>query len=230
MIWYASTALWTGVLALFTAVMAGVTYWSIVASQRQQRSAWQQSEQHHQDSFRPVLVLEPSDAELPIPLDRSRLLQLAPVDSGSTVRTYVIACRLSNIGVGPALNVHLRLRVRGIEGYGISCEIPSLGTDFTGIRDDNGQLRVPFRLGDGFNDAGVQLSTGDPWDLMLEYEDVFGNRFHTIHSKNPQAPWMQCGKGPAPQGQDPRVFNEELRAKTRAHAALADVPYSPNEP
>ena len=227
MIWYASTALWTGVLALFTAVMAGVTCWSILASQRQQRSAWQQSEQHHQDSFRPVLVLEPSDAELPIPLDRSRLLRLAPVDSGSTVRTYVIACRFSNIGVGPALNVHLRLRVRGIEGHGISREIPPLGTGFTGIRgEDNGQLRVTFRPCDGFNDAAVQLSTGDHWELILEYEDVFGNRFHTIHSKNPQEPWTKCGKGPARKGRDPKAVDDELRAMTQARRETAyDPPF-----
>jgi len=34
--------------------------------------------------------------------------------------------------------------------------------------------------------------------LVLEYEDVFGNTFHTIHSKHLGEPWTRVGRGPAP--------------------------------
>ena len=211
MSWYASTTFWTGAAAVFTAVMAGFTGWSIVVSQRQQRRALQQSDQHHQDGFRPVLVLAPLDDA--VPLDRSRLLKLAQISPSATERTYIIACLLSNIGVGPALNVHLQLRVRGIEGFGISRELPPVSACLLGSRaDPDGSIRVTFQPHAGFNDAGVQLSTGDPWELFLEYEDVFGNRFHTIHSKNPLQPWTVCGKGPAPRGVDPAVASAMLRA------------------
>ena len=211
MSWYASTTFWTGAAAVFTAVMAGFTGWSIVASQRQQRRAMQQSDQHHQDGFRPVLVLAPSDDA--IPLDRSKLLKLAPTSPGATERMYIIACMLTNIGVGPALNVHLMLRVRGIDGYGISRELTPVSAGLLGNRGEpDGSIWVTFQPHAGFNDVGVQLSTGDPWELFLEYEDVFGNRFHTIHSKNPLQPWTVCGKGPAPRGVDPAVASAMLRA------------------
>ncbi len=211
MSWYASTTFWTGAAAVSTAVMAGFTGWSIVASQRQQRRALQQSDQHHQDGFRPVLVLAPSDDA--IPLDRSKLLKLAPTSPGTTERTYIIACLLINIGVGPALNVHLMLRVRGIDGYGISRELIPIPTGLLGNRGDpDGSVRVTFQPHAGFNDADVQLSMGDPWELFLEYEDVFGNRFHTVHSKNPQKPWTVCGRGPAPLGVDPAAVNAMLQA------------------
>ncbi|THD10995.1 hypothetical protein [Metallibacterium scheffleri] len=218
MSWYVSTTFWTGAAAVFTAVMAGFTGWSVVASQRQQRRALQQSEQHHQDGFRPVLVLAPSDDA--IPLDRSKLLKLVPTNSGATERTYIIACLLTNIGVGPALNVHLLLRMRGIDGYGISRELTPVSAGLLGSRgESDGSIRVTFKPHDGFNDVDVQLSTGDPWELLLEYEDVFGNRFHTIHSKIPLQPWTVCGKGPAPLGVDPAVANERLRATS---AGLSD--------
>ena len=204
MSWYASTTFWTGAAAVFTAVMAGFTGWSIVVSQRQQRRALQQSDQHHQDGFRPVLVLAPLDDA--VPLDRSRLLTLAQISPSATERTYIIACLLTNIGVGPALNVHLQLRVRGIEGYGISRELTPISAGASRA-DSDGRVRVSFQLRGGFNDASAQFSTGEHWELLLEYEDVFGNRFHTIHSKIPLQPWTVCGKGPAPPGVDPAVVN-----------------------
>lgn len=223
MSWYASTTFWTGAAAIFTAVMAGLTGWSIVANQRLQRSALQQSDQHHQDSFRPVLVLAPSDDA--IPLDRSKLLKLAPTSSGVTERTYIIACLLTNIGVGPALNVHLMLRMRGIDGYGISRELTPVSAGLLGSRgESDGSIRVTFKPHNGFNDTDVQLSTGDPWELLLEYEDVFGNRFHTIHSKFPLQPWTVCGKGPAPPGVDPAVVNAMLQAGSTGRD---DGPVSP---
>ena len=211
MSWYASTTFWTGAAAVFTAVMAGFTGWSILASQRQQRRALQQSDQHHQDGFRPVLVLAPLDDA--VPLDRSKLLKLAPTGPGAIERTYIIACLLTNIGVGPALNVRLQLRVRGIEVFKSSRELPPVCAGLLGNRGEpDGSIRVTFQPHAGFNDAGVQLSTGDPWELFLEYEDVFGNRFHTIHSKIPLQPWTVCGKGPAPPGVDPAVVNAMLQA------------------
>ncbi len=191
--------------------MAGFTGWSILASQRQQRRALQQSDQHHQDGFRPVLVLAPLDDA--VPLDRSKLLKLAPTGPGAIERTYIIACLLTNIGVGPALNVRLQLRVRGIEVFKSSRELPPVCAGLLGNRGEpDGSIRVTFQPHAGFNDAGVQLSTGDPWELFLEYEDVFGNRFHTIHSKIPLQPWTVCGKGPAPPGVDPAVVNAMLQA------------------
>ena len=224
MSWYASTTFWTAAAAVFTAVMAGFTGWSIVASQRQQRRALQQSDQHHQDGFRPVLVLSTFDGI--DPLDRSALLCLNPPRPGDATRLYLIPCLLRNVGVGPALKVHLSLRFMGIEGYGISRELaPMQAGERRGDADH--PVAVQFRPRGSFNDTDVLLSVGTSWELLLEYEDVFGNRFHTIHSKIPLQPWTVCGKGPAPPGVDPAVVNANLAAMSAFAAGRDNGPVGP---
>ncbi|VAY89044.1 conserved hypothetical protein [mine drainage metagenome] len=109
---------------------------------------------------------------------------------------------LTNLGVGPALNVRLVLRFMGIEDYGFSRELtPIPAHESRG--ESNYSVRVAFQPEDGFNDVDAQLSTGPSWEIILEYKDVFGNCFHTIHSKNPQQPWTMCGKGSPPLGKPP---------------------------
>jgi hypothetical protein len=208
MTWYDSTAFWTGAAAISTSVMALLTWRSIAVSQKQHHDARKQSEQHHQDGVRPLVLFHVSDGD---PLDRSRLLSLDPPRSGDATRVYRIHCFLKNIGIGPALKVHLQLRFMGIKGYGISREFAPMKAGES-MGDANHALAVRFLPQQDFNDADVQLSTGTSWELLLEYEDVFGNRFHTIHSKIPLQPWTVCGKGPAPLGVDPAVVNARLQA------------------
>lgn len=194
--WTAVSAIATGVAALATAAAAIATAWMASMTKR----SLQQVEKHHQDSYRPILAIAPSDDAIPI--DRSTLLKLAPISPGAFESTYIIAGLLTNIGVGPALNVRLVLRIMGIEGYGISRELTPVPT-----RENRGEsdysFRVSFQPHGGFNDADAQLSTGPSWEIILEYEDVFGHRFHTIHSKNPQIPWTVCGTGSPPPGRSP---------------------------
>jgi hypothetical protein len=33
------------------------------------------------------------------------------------------------------------------------------------------------------------------WEITLIYEDIFGNTFHTRHSKSPEQPWINRGRG-----------------------------------
>jgi len=195
MSWEAGTAIATGAAAVFTAVMAWFTRRSIVESHTQYEKTRAQSEQHHQDAFRPVLVLAPRSGI--DQLDRSNLLWDLPAKPQETTRAFETPCVLRNIGTGPALNVRMGVRLMGIEGYGISREVIPLraGGETAGTE---GHLRMEFRLRDDFNAADVDFAKGLGWEVLLEYEDVFGNTFHTIHRKNPQMPWTECGKGQAP--------------------------------
>ncbi len=194
--WTTISGIATWIAAIATAAAAIATAWMAGMTKR----SLQQVEKHHQDSYRPILVIAPSDDAIPI--DRSMLLKLAPSSPGSFESTYIISGLLTNLGVGPALNVRLVLRIMGIAGYGISRELtPVPAKESRGESDYS--VRVSFQPQGGFNDADAQLSTGSSWEIILEYEDVFGNRFHTIHSKNPQRPWTVCGRGSPPLGRSP---------------------------
>ena len=49
-------------------------------------------------------------------------------------------------------------------------------------------LRIFVPMHPGFNEADFQMGPGSAWKIILEYEDVFGQQFHTTHQKNPQQP------------------------------------------
>ena len=192
MTWYDSTAFWTGAAAISTAVMALLTWRSIAVSQKQHRDARKQSERHHQDAYRPILVLAGRSGV--DPLDRTELLRLDHTRSTGCTRVFALDGIVRNVGVGPALNPCMTVRVRKIEGYGASCTLTPLAVGGQ-IGDPDYAIQFSFYLQDGFNEPDAQFAAGEMWELLLEYEDVFGNRFHTIHSKNPQQPWTVAARG-----------------------------------
>jgi hypothetical protein len=207
--WTAVSAIATGSAALATAIAASVTAWMASTTKK----SLQQAEKHHQDSYRPILVIAPSDDAIPI--DRSTLLKFVQSGPNTSESIYILYGLLTNIGVGPALNVRLVLRIMGITDYGISCELtPVPAHERRG--ESRYRVRVPFRPRDGFNDTDAHLSTESSWEVILEYEDVFGNHFHTIHSKNPQQPWTVCGRGSPSPGRPPSTVGpQSVRSSIR---------------
>ena len=193
--WNAVIAICTAAAAVFTAVMAFYTRVAIKRSQQQFRDAQQRDDARHQDAYRPVVVLEPFGGVEAAA--RVNLVNFDPSSQMGTLRRFKIACMMRNVGVGPALNVRLSFRAMGEPGYGFTQELVPVGADKQ-QGDTTRALDVWVQPTPSFNDADVTLASGTSWELVLEYEDVFGNPFHTIHRKNPQMPWTQCGKGAAP--------------------------------
>ncbi len=190
--WDAATAICTGAAAIFTAVMAWFTRRSIVESHTQYEKTRAQSGQHHQDAYRPVLVLAPQGGVDPV--DRSQLVEIEPRPDATGKYVCRIKCGLHNVGTGSALKVRLQLRAMGKVGYETSCELtPVAAGEQRG--DAQHPLWVRFSQTPQFNPTDIAFAAGTGWELILEYEDVFGNAFHTIHRKDPRMPWTECGRG-----------------------------------
>ena len=207
MSWNAVIAICTAFAAAFTALMAWFTRRSIVESHTQYEKTRAQSEQQHQDAFRPVILLSPFEGVEPE--DRSNVISF-PAPVGSDDRRFVmISGRLKNVGSGPALGIQLRFLAIGKPGYGFELSIAPIGAgdqyDLASRGTSSLPLRYLVRPTAGFNTADIASAGGSGWELVIDYEDVFGNRFHTIHHKNPQLPWTVCGKGPAPSQTWPQV-------------------------
>lgn len=175
--------------------MAFYTRIAIKHSQQQFRDAQQRDEARHQDAYRPVVVLEPFGGVEAAA--RANLVSVDPSSKMGTFRLFRVSCLVRNLGVGPALNVRLSFRAMGKLGYGFTQELVPVGVGEQ-QGDTKRALEVWVQSTPSFNDADLALASGTGWELVLEYEDVFGNPFHTIHRKNPQMPWTQCGKGAAP--------------------------------
>ncbi len=147
-----------------------------------------------------------------------RVLHYAVVPQIPSVGRVMLNGAIRNIGVGPAINAQITLRIRGIEGYGPDpLSLPPIGAgDLFGKIDDS--IPMPISCRSSFSDTDAQSASGEHWELLLEYEDVFGRVFHTVHSKNPQIPWTTIGRGPAPKGRDPQDVERELQAMSQAQA------------
>ncbi len=215
------SGLWSVLGSLATAAAAAFTAWMVFLTNR----GIEQNQQQHLDASRPILVFLPHHGMSEGA--RVRVLHYAVVPQIPSVGRVMLNGAVRNIGVGPAINARITLRIRGIEGYGpVPLSLPPIGAgDFFGKVDDS--IPMPISSGNGFSDTDAQSAPGEHWELLLEYEDVFGRIFHTVHSKNPQVPWTTIGRGPAPKGRDPKDIESELQAMLQAQAnADAPIPLS----
>jgi hypothetical protein len=223
--WSAIGSIATVVGALATAAAAGFTAWMAYLTQ----SALKQSREQYQDGFRPTLVFLPHHSASEGDVVRMRALVFAFMPPIPTIGRLALLGAVRNIGVGPAINVRMTLRIRGIERYGPDpLSLPPIGAgDFFGNGED--LIHLPMSYRNGFTNTDAQSAPGEDWDLLLEYEDVFGQVFHTVHAKNQQRPWTTIGLGSAPKGRDARDVESELQAMSRAQAQ-ADTSVSLSAP
>ena len=180
------TTLWDAATAIGTIAMAVTT--SIVI--RQNKRQRQDLALQHEDTFKPVCVLV-QEKELTGTFDRSDIVQCL-VDPNDPLKYFRVTCGVKNIGCGPAMNLRLVMRFSTSKPDPLpQVEIQMLGAN----QSLPSPIQVPVFLNDNFNDGWYQSAPGDVWELWLIYEDVFGNVFHTRHTKNPQQPWATHGKG-----------------------------------
>lgn len=187
--WAAIESVSASLAAIVTGVMAWMTYRTIV-----------QARIHHKDEYRPILSFTPVGVADPV--HRDQILKIEMPQSPNPDYCYGLRGVLSNLGRGPALNIKLTLRFLGIEGYGIQSELAPIGNgERLNFADQPLLLRAQIHR--GFNDTDFQFSLNTPWEILLDYEDVFGQSFHTTHSKSNGVTWTVIGLGPASKGRDP---------------------------
>lgn len=171
---------WEALTAAGTIAMAAATFVVILQNRRQ-----------HRDTLRPICVLVPENGT--DAFGRRDILQLQQ-DSNSPAKFFSIHCGVKNIGGGPAVKVRLTVTFWVNTTARFEAELSPLGAHETVA----GPLRVPVFVGNQFTQAEYEWAPGEGWDIWLEYEDVFGDVFHTRHTKTPQQPWVQTGRGSIP--------------------------------
>lgn len=150
-----------------------------------------QNKRQHRHAFRPICVLV-SDAGLDASARRNVLQHHE--EPNDPTKYFKIGCELKNIGVGPAVALKLIIRFLSNPVAQPQVELSPLGAN----QSIAAPLRVPAFFNERFNQADYQFTPDLGWELWLVYEDVFGNLFHTRHSKSPQEPWGVTGRGGLP--------------------------------
>jgi hypothetical protein len=214
--WEAFEAIATGLAALFTGFAAGFTAWMAwltrkvlldgQAARKESNDHYQatrtqdnehfeqtreQDREHHQDSFRPLLVLNQSDEN-----DAQSRRNILRAAGGHKGRIF-IQTSVQNIGVGPALNVRLRVRPPYLCAEEPFCDIDPVEARAL-FRPAGGSFQINAADTSNLTDQEVIDLSTRLWSLILEYEDVFGNTFHTIHARDLRQPWTRTERGPAP--------------------------------
>ena len=170
--WDAATAIGTIAMAVTTGIVI------------------RQNKRHHRDALKPVCVLVPDEG-----LDtfaRRDVVQHHEEPNNPT-KFFLVRCAVKNIGGGPAVKLKLTMRFPPNPIAHPEVEPQPLGAQ----QSLPSPIRVPVFLHDNFNTSDYQFAPGGVWDLWLIYEDIFGNIFHTRHTKNPQEPWARFGEGDA---------------------------------
>ena len=191
---------WSALTGLGTLALALVTVGMIWEAQRQRREA----ERQHRDQFKPICLLAPYEG-----LDawnwRSAVLETtAPTSENPAFGTVALRCALQNVGVGPAMKLRVSFRFLDMNGWTSEpWELSPLGAGET-VGSPAAPIKVPFRIHDQFNATDFAMLMGKPWEILLEYEDVFGRPFHSVHPKTLFDPdpttftWAQTGVGEQP--------------------------------
>lgn len=187
----------TAAAAVATSIVAWLTHKALRHGQKQQAEATKHftdtqeiAERHHQDSFRPVVVLTPSN-----PMDT--LIRNNLVSSDPNAEKIKLECAARNIGCGAALNIMLSVRSEGRTGFGASRALSPMSAGDT-LKNRNGHILIDVQLNDQFNTQDLINLTHGHWVVAIEYEDIFGNHFHTLHHKNPALLWAIVGRDKAP--------------------------------
>jgi hypothetical protein len=171
---------WEALTAGGTIAMAVATY----ALMRQNR-------RHYQEERRPICVLVPKyDTHMAV---RDALLRAVINDDD---RMYLISCYVKNVGTGPAINLKLIIAFVDKGGHTVPWELSPLGPGEKYLKDR--ELVCAVRLTDSFNHTDFEAAPDGRWDIWLQYQDVYGNWFHTRHSKGPSNSWTALGHGRAP--------------------------------
>lgn len=170
---------WNALTGIGTLALAGATFCVIRQGQRQRRD----TERQHRDRFKPICLLAPYGG-----VDawnrRGELLEaMPPAPENPSCGTVAIRCVLRNVGAGPALKLRLKFRFLDMNGWASEpWELSPLGAGES-CGSEAAPLLVPFPIHERFNRTDFAMLTGKPWEIWLEYEDVFGRQYQSVHRK-----------------------------------------------
>ncbi|MHB8252942.1 MAG: hypothetical protein ACYDEV_04445 [Acidiferrobacter sp.] len=169
-----------------------------------------QEERHHQDASMPVCVLETLHDGGGGTMDRKRVIDLQVGKNGTDTNLpihyfYHIYGILTNIGMGPALALRITLCFPSHDNYYFSYNLAPLGANEKRDPDKTPSaapqgiiITIPRYPVPKFDNTAIAASFKEGWVMYLEYNDVFGNPYHTRHPTKTSDTWGEFKKGIAP--------------------------------
>lgn len=191
------------VVAVATVGMAGATYCLAKVTRRlanDTADATKQADRHHQENRRPFCVITFSNASQQLPFgpdfdpESRRQRTLAGVTDGQPPTSNIlIQGELQNKGSGPAKDVFVYLNTRFGEGEDGAVRLtrPVLASGLVAagegvvinVQITEGDIMHAWNGGRWNPTQVFHAIAGQVYEVVLEYKDVFGNPFRTIHPR-----------------------------------------------
>jgi hypothetical protein len=168
--------LWSFLIGVGTLALAVATYAII----RQGKGQALDAERQHRDRLKPICLLKPYDGIDPRSRRRDLIATVESTLENRFAGQVEIRCVLQNVGMGPAL--HLRIKFWFLGKFSEPWDLAPLGAGET-RGDQAAPLCFPLQSHERLNETDFAHLTEEPWDIWLEYTDVFGTEFHSIHKR-----------------------------------------------
>ena len=160
---------------------------------RDAESQIEQSERHHQNAYMPMLVIAPH-LHTYSPDTTSNMLTVRMWEGNAY---YRLLGNIKNIGSGLAINGSVTFVFPSRPFYRTdACLLPPIGVqDAYGMPAGAGTTDFAVKLNDNFNETDFYASVSDAWMIVVQFSDVFGNSFYTIHNKSGRPMWVTFHRG-----------------------------------
>jgi hypothetical protein len=236
------------VVALATVVMAGATYYLAKITRllaKDTVDATKQADRHHQENRRPFCVITFPSASQQLPFgpdfdpESRRQRALAGVTDGQpSTPCILVHGQLQNKGAGP---VYLNARLGEGEDGAVRLTRPVFVSGLVAA-DETAPIEVritehdimPAWNGEKWNPSQhFHAIAGQAYEAVLEYKDVFGNPFRTVHPRGiwtPSVPNVGDSAVRAQMMVRPHRPSPIFLTGTQAVRTLADVPALPPVP
>jgi hypothetical protein len=219
------------ILAGATVLMAGGTFYLAYITQKLAKDTadgTKQAERHHQENMRPFCVIAFPNASEQQPFGFEFHSQSERPAAAIWVRGNV-----QNKGKGPAKDIFLYFNMRRGEGEGGAYRLTRpvvvsglIGAEETLATDIAVTERDVMHTWDGARWKPTQVFSAianDTYEIVLEYKDVFGNTFRTVH---PRGIWTN----PIPDIGDQEKRSEMLRRQDRPTPIFLTGRQAPRSP
>jgi hypothetical protein len=154
-------------------------------------------ERHHQENLRPLCILEPTE---PVMGDYVKKIfgDLEQNEDGSMGYMLPLRAILSNKGLGPALNVKVVL-MKMPEKVVFVTDVPPIAAKTDWFITSRFGYIVPLLLKLRANQAEVKaMLKAGTWVIFVEFEDIFGKKFYSLHEKNDDHFFLRVAEGNIP--------------------------------
>ena len=203
---------WTAVGSVATAAAALITAWMAAMT----RGSIRQTQRHHRDAFRPLVVFMPYDGI--DPQARKELIDFKATAEGSKVYALQLYGTLQNVGVGPALNLRLRLAVLNPEDFRATCELsPMKAGEFRQARQH--ELGGPFPMTLPVNYPQDSMAPIFRWPRMVRGPSIWNTKTSLDSASGLATPpaGMPPGRRPKFAGMTVGCEHEHPQAKTTSN-------------